>query len=237
MRLLLRVRPARALKQLEFTFPKGDPLTSILSLRERRTTKSPGEGNWNGFSAGRDFALEEKSRNLLRELGAEKLAREIRVEWNSRLRTAAGRADYREKLISLNPLLRDHDLASVSRQSGPPAGRTRPVASSDIDRTLRHELAHLLAQFRVGRRRIPPHGIEWREACRDLGIADEARCHNLPFARKTYAARFIYRCPNCDREFPRVRRIRRAIACLACCRKHNGGDFDPRFKLKLIANC
>jgi hypothetical protein len=31
-----------------------------------------------------------------------------------------------------------------------------------------------------------------------------------------------------------VRRIRRVIACLACCRKHNGGDFDPRFRLKLI---
>jgi hypothetical protein len=28
-----------------------------------------------------------------------------------------------------------------------------------------------------------------------------------------------------------VRKIRRAIACLACCRKHNGGDFDPRFRL------
>src|ERR1700737_4336639 len=84
---------------------------------------------------GRDHALEEKSRNLLRELGAAKLAREIRVEWNTRLQTCAVRAHFREKLISLNPLLLDHDLVSVSRQSGPPDGRTRPVAGSDIDRT------------------------------------------------------------------------------------------------------
>jgi len=30
------------------------------------------------------------------------------------------------------------------------------------------------------------------------------------------------------------RRISRAIACLACCRTHNGGEFDPRFRLRLI---
>jgi hypothetical protein len=30
-----------------------------------------------------------------------------------------------------------------------------------------------------------------------------------------------------------VRKIRRAIACLACCRKHNGGEFDSRFRLKM----
>jgi SprT protein len=169
--------------------------------------------------------LQQQARELLRQLGTGKLAREVRVEWNPRLKTAAGRANFRQKLISLNPLLLNHDLVSVNRQSG-----------SDIDRTLRHELAHLLAQFRVGRRRIAPHGVEWRQACCDLGIADEARCHNLPFATKAYPARFVYRCPNCRQEFPRVRRIRRAIACLACCRKHNGGDFDPRFRLKLVNN-
>jgi SprT protein len=212
----------RLFKQLEFIFRDTDPLTSILSLRQRRPTKSPGEGNPNGYRLGRDVDLESKARELLCQLGAAKLACEVRVEWNPRLKTAAGRADYREKLISLNPLLRDHDLASVSRQSG-----------SDIDRTLRHELAHLLAQFRVGRRRIAPHGPEWRQACCDLGIADEARCHNLPFASKSFAPRFAYVCPNCNKKFPRVRRIRRAIACLACCRKHNGGDFDPQFRLKL----
>src|SRR5436853_1518601 len=59
--------------------------------------------------SGRDLALEEKSRDLLRELGAGKLAREIQVEWNPRMRTAAGRADHREKLILLNPLLLDYD--------------------------------------------------------------------------------------------------------------------------------
>lgn len=160
------------------------------------------------------LVLQIQAREMLHALGADKLAREIRVKWNPRLKTCAGRADYREKLISLNPLLQNH--------------------RDEIDRTLRHELAHLLAQWRVGRRRIAPHGIEWRQACCDLGIADEARCHNLPFASKVYRPRYVYRCPNCKEEFPRVRRIRRAIACLACCRKHNRGDFDPRFRLRLL---
>ncbi len=202
----------RLLKQLEFTF--------------ERCSRPALSGRFRGDGAPRlkrDIDLEFQARELLRALNAATLAREIRVEWNPRMKSAAGRADFREKLISLNPLLCDHDLACVSRQSG-----------SDIDRTLRHELAHLLAQFRAGRRRISPHGAEWLDACRDLDIADEARCHNLPFPAKTYPARFVYRCPSCRKKFPRVRRIRRAIACLACCRKHNGGDFDPRFRLKRV---
>ncbi len=160
--------------------------------------------------------LEQTARDLLRANGADRIATELRVEWNSRLKTAAGRADYREKLISLNPRLLDHP--------------------TEIDRTLRHELAHILAQFRAGRRRISPHGAEWQRACVDLGVADEKRCHNLPFPARTYAARFVYRCPNCRQEFPRVCRMRRAIACLVCCRKHNGGDFDSRFRLKLLSS-
>jgi len=182
-------------------------------------------------------------------LGAEKLAREVQVEWNPRMRTCAGRADYREKLISLNPLLLEQadrsskngfeKLDRLKRSSSTGRGAEnigRETAVRDeIDRTLRHELAHLLAQWRVGRRRIAPHGPEWRQACVDLGIADEARCHNLPFATKSFPRRYVYVCPNCEEKFPRVRRIRRAIACLACCRKYNGGDFDDRFRLKRVS--
>ena len=204
---------------------------------------------------GRDHALEEKSRTLLRQLGAAKLAREVRVEWNPRMKSAAGRADFRKKLISLNPMLQElrdglvrtefgTDKLDCLKQSSLTSDRNGiseksewdAVVDDEIERTLRHELAHLLAQWRVGRRRIAPHGEEWRAACCDLGIADEARCHNLPFAAKTHAPRYVYRCPNCRQEFPRVRRIRRAIACLACCRAHNRGEFDGRFRLRLIPN-
>ena len=204
-----------SLRQLEFSFHTTDPLTSILSLRERRTTKSPAEGDV--IASTRDVALETAARELLSSLGAKRIASELRVEWNPRLQTAAGRADYRQKLISLNPRLVEHP--------------------EEIDRTVRHELAHILAQFRQkSRRRISPHGPEWQQACRDLGIAGEKRCHTLPFFAKRYAPRFIYRCPHCRRDFPRVHKLKRTVACLACCRAHNRGHFDLRFRLKLLTS-
>jgi SprT protein len=200
------------LRQLEFAFRTvagiADP--GRFGAPQDAGVTAPGYNN-----VERNLSLEDSARDLLRTLGAEQIAGDLRVEWNPRFKTAAGRADYREKLISLNPRLLEYSI--------------------EIDRTLRHELAHILAQFRAGRRKISPHGVEWQQACIDLGIADEKRCHNLPFPARTLAARFVYRCPNCRKEFPRVRRLRRAVACLACCRKYNGGEFDPRFRLKLCS--
>ena len=164
---------------------------------------------------GRDEELEKIASELLRNAGASSIAGAVRVEWNSRLRSCAGRATPRHSLVSLNPRLREHGV-------------------EEIDRTFRHELAHLLAHFRIRRRRIAPHGPEWRQACADLGVPNESRCHNLPFPIARRTRPYTYRCPNCHHDFPRVRRIRRAIACLACCRKYNEGEFDARFRLKLI---
>ena len=84
-------------RQLEFIF---QPLVVATSLRE---VSSGPQGR--GYT--RDAALEQQVRELLRPLGADKLAREIRVEWNPRMKSAAGRADFHEKLISLNPWLKN----------------------------------------------------------------------------------------------------------------------------------
>jgi SprT protein len=207
-----------SLRQLEFAFRSTD----ILSAGPPGV--SPGElalepaGRMPAHPIAETAVLLQTARDLLCSLGAKRIAKELRVEWNSRLKTAAGRADYRQKLISLNPRLVAHP--------------------EEIDRTLRHELAHILAQFREkSRRRISPHGPEWQQACHDLGIADEKRCHTLPFPARRYAPRFIYRCPTCRRDFPRVRKIKRIVACLACCSAHNGGEFDARFRLKLLNSC
>jgi SprT protein len=158
--------------------------------------------------------LQEEAASLLTAVNAHKLAKHLRIEWNARMRSAVGRADYRHALILLNPAL-------------------QRFGRSEIDRTLRHELAHLLAQFRAGRRRILPHGAEWRQACRDLRIEGEQACHKLPVAVRHISRRFLYRCVNCQRKFPRVRRIRRATACLICCRKFADGKYDERFRLHL----
>jgi len=180
-------------KQLDLTFPAGPSLVVL----------------------GRDSDLERKAREMLQALNAAELATSVHVEWNARLFSAAGRADFRRNLVSLNPRLREHGAA-------------------EIDRTLRHELAHLLAQFRTGRRRVAPHGAEWRRACRDLGIGDESRTHALPFPIKRRSRPFLYECPRCRKEFPRARQIKRAIACLECCRKFNRGKFDKSAQLRLV---
>jgi predicted SprT family Zn-dependent metalloprotease len=164
---------------------------------------------------GRDAMLEASAREFLADLGCADLASAVRVVWNSRMRSTAGMAYPRRSLITLNPRLRE-------------------FGGEEIDRTLRHELAHLLAHHRAGRRRIAPHGPEWRRACRDLGLADEKRCHDLPLPRRQMTARHFYRCPSCATVLHRVRPLRRKSACLACCRRHNRGSYDERFRFQKI---
>ena len=159
--------------------------------------------------------LEEAARALLRALGCDDLAARVRVRWNSRMRSTAGTAYAGKSLIHLNP-------------------RLSPFGDAEIDRTLRHELAHLLAHHRAGRRRISPHGREWQQACRDLGLADEKRCHDLPLPRRQISARHFYRCPHCAVELQRVRPLRGKSACLACCRRHNGGRYADKFRFAKI---
>jgi SprT protein len=166
-------------------------------------------------AAGRDRALEMVAHDLLLRHGAGELANRVRVEWSPRLRTAAGRAESGSARILLNRRLGAH-------------------GATEIDLTLRHELAHLLAQFRAGRRRIAPHGAEWRQACADLDIPGEARCHSLPFPIQRRKRRYLYICPHCQRGFPRTRPLRRTSACLTCCRAFTRGRYDQRFKLRLV---
>jgi predicted SprT family Zn-dependent metalloprotease len=156
--------------------------------------------------------LRETARALLAGIGCAKLAREVEVRWHSRLRTTAGQAYYARSLVRMNPKLMQFGM-------------------EEVDKTLRHELAHLVARFRAGRRRIEPHGAEWRQACRDLGLADEKRCHDLPLPRTRQRVRHRYHCPRCRRDYDRVRPFRRAVACLECCRAHAGGRYDERFRL------
>jgi predicted SprT family Zn-dependent metalloprotease len=159
-----------------------------------------------------DATLTALARGLLLGLECDRLAGRVRVRWNSRMRTTAGLASYAHSLVTLNPRL---------AQFGEP----------EIDKTLRHELAHLLAHHRAGRRRIAPHGAEWRQACRDLGLPDEKRCHELPLPRRKLSAKHTYHCPACRTYIKRVRPFGRRVACLACCKTHNNGRYHEKFRL------
>ncbi len=76
--------------------------------------------------------LEETARALLRGIGCAKLAEEVQVRWHPRLRTTAGQAYYAKSLVRMNPKLMQFGM-------------------EEVDKTLRHELAHLVARFRAGR--------------------------------------------------------------------------------------
>jgi predicted SprT family Zn-dependent metalloprotease len=145
-------------------------------------------------------------------LGLPELARKVRVSWNARMQTTAGRAWWPDRTIELNPKLKE-------------------VAPEELWRTIRHELAHLVAYERCGRRRIEPHGPEWQAACADLGIPNDQPYHTLPFKRKRMQRKYVYSCPWCFESFRRVKKIRRMVACYNCCQKHSQGHFDIRFKL------
>jgi predicted SprT family Zn-dependent metalloprotease len=160
-----------------------------------------------------DPLLEDFANQLLTAADCRGL--KVSVCWNPGLRTTAGLASWRERRIILNPKLVEFSAAEVQR-------------------TLRHELAHLLAQHQAGRRRIEAHGPEWRAACGGLGIPHEPRCHALPFKRRKIERKFFYACPECSTVLARVRPLRRRVACMKCCRKYNGGAYQERFRFKVI---
>lgn len=157
--------------------------------------------------------LLDEARALLHMAGAMALAGRVRVEWDARLRTTAGLAFPGRSLVRLNP-------------------RLRAFGEEEVRRTLRHELAHLLAHERAGRRKIAPHGAEWRTACGDLGLPGEKRTHDLPLPRRVIARRYHYRCPACGAALARVHPLKRGSACLRCCRAHSRGRYDARFRFE-----
>ena len=165
---------------------------------------------------GYDEDLTHRAAKLLHELGLEKTAGKISVIWNKRLRTTAGRAYSSQAKIELNPRLQI--LPEEKREQ-------------EINQTFLHELAHVVAYSRNPDKKIQPHGHEWKEACADLGIPGEDRCHDLNLGRTTMRKNYAYICPECEEVIYRVKRMKRSVACYKCCKTHNHGRYDNRFKL------
>ena len=167
--------------------------------------------------AGLDVMLTQKAHEWLIHLGVFPGTCNVEVLWNGRLKTTAGTACVRTMRVELNPRLHELGLEQISR-------------------TLRHELAHLVAHVRAGKRahRIQTHGVEWRRACTELGIAGEPAFHDLPFERRSLARKYAYECPNCGLIAYRVRKFERFTACFQCCKKLNHGVYHPKFQFRRI---
>jgi len=190
-------------------------LTALLEDPPPRTPATPAEKRPRSARPrlhGMDESLTAQARDLVHGLrGLRDLALKVRVVWNSRLQTTAGTASARTWEVEINPRLKDHGTAIIQR-------------------ILRHELAHLVSVHRAGRRRIAAHGPEWRQACADLGIPGEPRCHSLPLKGRQVRAKYAYRCQHCGRLLKRVRPLERRSACFDCCQKHNRGRYDDRYR-------
>ncbi len=202
------------LSQLSFDFSALPRWMPFRTVRELEPEEAPAAAEAIKTPDGRDAELEAQTRAMLEALELPGVAKLVTVSWNARLRSTAGYARYPSWAIELNPKLREFD--------------------GQVDRTLKHELAHLIAYHRAGRRRIEPHGREWRQACADLGIAGEKAQHRLPLPRNEIERKLTYACPACQAPVHRVRKFRRPTACLNCCNKHAGGQYDGRFKLALV---
>ncbi|MCB1099075.1 MAG: SprT-like domain-containing protein [Verrucomicrobiae bacterium] len=199
-------------KRRRFPQPAPDPVSAPNVEPQVKQEPKPAPAR---SRTGQDGALTALAQRLSTELAMHDLAAAVRVTWNPRLKTTAGTACPRTSNIDLNPRLGEFDDAVTQR-------------------ILRHELAHLVAHRRAGRRRIAAHGMEWRQACCDLGIPGEKSRHTLPFKTNPRRRNYAYQCPACGDVVLRVRKLARYSACWACCKAHNRGKYAERFQLAPI---
>ena len=210
------------IKQLMLDFTKdtksGRPFRRIAQLAGEAVAPlaetRPSQRDKGDAACRRDLELEAQCGKLLVLLGMSAPAQKLQVIWNARLRSSAGFASYPSWRIELNPRLQEFD--------------------GQVERTLKHELAHLVAFQRAGHTRIEPHGAEWRKACEDIGIPDERAHHHLPLPRNEVKRNFLYVCVSCGLVVRRVRKFRRYSACRTCCSKHAGGGYDERFRFEQV---
>ncbi|HLQ36314.1 MAG TPA: SprT-like domain-containing protein [Planctomycetota bacterium] len=133
--------------------------------------------------------LEREAIALLRQWRVPHTA--VRVQWNPRLRTSAGRAWHQQGRIELNP----HLLLRAPRL---------------LHTVLVHETAHLAASRLFGPR-TAAHGRHWRALMRLAGLPPDPT-HDIPVARRR-RRRFAYLrlCDACG-----ARRIGRSVRYGAC---------------------
>lgn len=101
----------------------------------------------------------------------------VRLVWNPRMRTAAGRINLRSRVIYLNPRI----LLNTEN------------SDADAINTLTHECAHMLAWDRYADK---GHGRAWKMTHRMLG-GDGERLHNLKGAQRRRHTRVEIACSRC----------------------------------------
>jgi SprT protein len=107
----------------------------------------------------------------------------------------------------------------------------RECEAEELWRTLKHELAHLVAYERCGRRQHRSARAGVAAACSELGIPNEKPYHNAAVQAPEHEAQPLLHLPQLFLTIHRVKPIQRTVACYDCCRKFNQGAYHDRFRL------
>lgn len=173
---------------------------------------------------------ESKLQALFSELNAcyfENVLPVCQIHWSKRLTRAAGTIEVRRRVIKLSvPLLiESFQTASLFAPTFLICGVACDSQQSALREILKHEMIHLW----LHERGLPSgHTTEFRAKAREIGQPKTRHQIQLPPPRRGW----LYCCAHCGHEFSRRRRYGRAVACGACCKKHNDGTFDVRFRLR-----
>jgi predicted SprT family Zn-dependent metalloprotease len=109
-----------------------------------------------------------------------------------------------------------------------------------IEVTVAHELIHLADRVHGTPRRHRHHGYDSiandeaavtgyaPEELRALLREESGRREQVRRARRPL--RYLYRCPRCDKHYPRARRYSHAVSCSSC-----DTHFNPLYQLVLVA--
>ncbi|MFH1698946.1 MAG: SprT-like domain-containing protein [Candidatus Zixiibacteriota bacterium] len=92
------------------------------------------------------------------------------------------------------------------------------IFPDEVYDTLKHEMIHILQ---------PNHNASFKRIARKIGASVRATEH--PELRRK--PKYLYICPHCLSEYPRIKRLR-----MASCGKCSKGRYDARYKLILKKN-
>jgi len=68
------------------------------------------------------------------------------------------------------------------------------INKEGFDTTVIHEVAHFIARALNMGKYIKPHGIEWKNVMRSLGISNPKRCHSYSVASSSRMTYYKYKC-------------------------------------------
>lgn len=93
-------------------------------------------------------------------------------------------------------------------------------ADAFLAETVPHEIAHLLVWLRFADK-ARPHGPEWQQVMRDLGVRDPQRCHSftVPSQSTRQQQRWDYRCDCQQHQLSTTRHKRAQAGQMYVCRK------------------